>query len=116
MADRSFNPMCDRCVMPSPNLPAPSLRSAYCLPAGRVLLWVASYLIYITLWSIRRAICGIGSNFLPALREAGGRWSLEPRAVAVDMVGGAGEARAVAADDRHQRLVEAAAVGVGGSE
>src|SRR5882762_2175920 len=58
---------------------------------------------------------GPKSNFLPALREAGG-WSLEPGAVAVDMVGGAGEPRAVAADDGHQRLVEAAAVRVGGSK
>ena len=59
---------------------------------------------------------GAKSKFLPALREATDRRSLEPRAVAVDVVGRAGEARAVAADDRHQRLVEAAVVGVGGGE
>src|SRR2546430_17664816 len=105
--------MCGRCVMPSPGLPATSLRTASCFPAGRVLLWVSGYLIYIILWSIRRALwlirralCGVELNFLPALREAAGRWSREPRAVAVHMVGGAGEARAVAADDGHQGLVE----------
>src|SRR5882724_5698080 len=108
--------MCDRCIMPSAGLPAPSLSTANCLPAGRVLPWAASYLIYFILSSIRRAVFGPKSNFLPALREAGGRRSLEPRAVAVDMVGGAGKAWAMAADDRHQRLVEAAVVGVGGSE
>src|ERR1700757_11932 len=54
------------------------------LPAGRALLWVASYLIYFILWSIRRAICGAEANFLPALRE--GDQLLQPRAVAVDVV------------------------------
>src|SRR5258705_10153182 len=76
--------MCDRCAMPSPSLPAVSLRTAHCLPAGKVLLWVPSYLIYIILWSIRRVICGVEANFLLALRD--GR-SLEPRSVAVDVVG-----------------------------
>src|SRR6266404_5594774 len=108
--------MCDRCIMPSAGLPAVSLRTANCLPARRVRLWVVSYLICIILWSIRRAIFGPKSNFLPALREATARPSLEPRTVAVDMVGGAGEARAVAADDRDEGLVEALVVGVGGSE
>ena len=104
--------MCDRCVMPSAGLPAASLRTANCLPADRVPRWAASYLIYITLWLIRQAVFGPKSNFLPALREAGGRWSVEPRAVAVDMVGRSGEARAVAADDGDEGLVEPPAVGV----
>src|SRR3984893_5332903 len=108
--------MCDRCVMPSPGLPAPSLSTANCLPAGRVLPWAASYLIPITLSSIRRAVFEPKSNFLPALRETRGRGSLEPRAVAVNVVRGAGEARAVAADDRDEGLVEPPAVGVGGRE
>src|SRR6266404_5048788 len=104
--------MCDRCVMPSAGLPAVSLRTANCLPVGRVRLWVVSYLIYVTLWSIRRAIFGPKSNFLPALRETRGRRSLEPRAVTVDMVGGTGEARAVAADDWNEGLVEPSGIGV----
>src|SRR6266478_6639768 len=100
--------------MSSLGLPAASLRTANCLPAGRVLCLAASYLIYITLWSIRRAVFGPKSNFLPALRD--GDKSLQPRAVAVNMVGHAGEAWAVAADDRNESLVEPPAVGVGGSE
>src|SRR6202022_3400134 len=108
--------MCDRCVMPSPGLPASSLSTANCLPAGRVLRWAASYLIYITLSSIRRAVFRPKSHFLPALRETRGRGSLEPRAIAVDVVGHAGEARAVAADDRDECLVEPPAVGVGGGK
>src|SRR5437660_1386646 len=78
--------MCDRCIMPSAGLPAASLRTANCLPAGRVLRWAASYLIYITLWSIRGAVFGPKSKFLPALREGDNRGLLEPRAVAVDVV------------------------------
>src|SRR5437660_1750795 len=105
--------MCDQCVMRSLDLPAASLRMANWLPAGRVLLWVTSCLIYITLWSIRRVVFGPKSNFLPAFRE--GR-SLQPRAVAVDVVGRAGEPRAMAADDRDQGLVEAAVVGVRSGE
>src|ERR1700730_14481205 len=115
-SSRSFSPMYNRRFMPSPRLPAPSLKAAYRLPAGRVLLLLSNYLICIVLRPIRGVVCGVESNFLPALREAGGRWSLEPGTIAVDMVGGAGEARAVAADDGHQRLVETAVVGVGGSE
>jgi hypothetical protein len=41
---------------------------------------------------------------------------IPPRAVAVDVVGGARETRAVAADDRFEGLVEAAVVSVGGIE
>src|SRR5208282_6046796 len=78
--------------------------------------WGSNYLICIILWSIARVIFGVKSNFLPALREVTGRRSLEPRAVAVDVVGGAGEARAVAAYHRLERLIEAAAVDVGSGE
>ena len=81
--------MRDRCVLP-PKSPAVSLRTAHCLPAGRMLLSVSSYLIYVTLWPIRQVICGVASNFLPALREARADRSFEPRAVAVDVVGAAG--------------------------
>src|SRR5437667_4304223 len=116
MAYRSFSPMCDWCVMLTPGLPAASLRTANCLPADRLLLWVSIYLIHITLWSIRQELCRVELNFLPALREAGGWWSLEPRAVAVDVVGHAGEAWAMAADDWDERLIEAAVVGIGGSQ
>src|SRR5438132_6968346 len=76
--------MCDRCARHFASLPAVSLRAAHCLPAGRVLIWVRSYLIYIILWSIRRAVCGVEANFLPALRE--GDTSLQLRAVGVDVV------------------------------
>ena len=81
--------MRDRCVLP-PKSPAVSLRTAHCLPAGRLLLWVSSSLIYITLWTIRQAICGVASNFLPALREARADRSFQPRTGAVDVVGAAG--------------------------
>jgi hypothetical protein len=40
----------------------------------------------------------------------------QPRAIAVDMIGGKREARAVAADDRFEGLVEAPVVGIGGGE
>jgi len=55
--------------MPTRCLPAASLRTAYRLPAARVLMWVASYLIYKALWPIWRAISVVGSIFIPALRE-----------------------------------------------
>src|SRR6266446_7408918 len=77
--------MCNRRFMPSPRLPAPSLRSAYCLPAGRVLLWASNYLICIVLRPIQGVVRGVKSKVLPALREATGRRSLEPRAEAVDV-------------------------------
>src|SRR5713226_4259918 len=41
---------------------------------------------------------------------------LEAGAVAVDVIGRTREARAIAADDRRQRLEEKAVVGVGGGE
>src|ERR1700730_16729953 len=108
MSDRSFSPTCDRCVMPSPSLPAASLRTTNCLPAGRMLLWVTICLIYITLWSIRRAILRRRIEFSPC--SQGGEGALEPRAVAVNMVGGASEARAMAGDDRVEGLVKPPAV------
>src|SRR5271166_5712492 len=58
--------MPERCVMTTQSLPAASLRTANCLPAARVLLRVATYLIYKALWSIKRAIPGVESFFLPA--------------------------------------------------
>ncbi len=54
--------------MPTQILPAASLRNANRLPATRALVRAAYCLICIALWSIGRAIFGIVSNFLPALR------------------------------------------------
>ena len=47
------------------------------LPAARVLVRVASYLIYKVLWPLRKASADAESSFLPALREVrgGGRGS-----------------------------------------
>ena len=56
--------------MPTQSLPAPSLRTAICLPAGMP-TWAGNPLIYRTLCAISVA----GSIFLPALREASGRGS-----------------------------------------
>src|SRR6266851_1815011 len=109
-----LNPVSDRFVMPSLSLPAPSLRTANRLPAGGVLRLVSNYLIYIVLWSIRQAILRRRIEFSPC--SQGGDGSLQPRAIAVDVIGGAGEAGAVAADDRDEGLVEPPAVGVGGGE
>src|SRR6266851_6347434 len=98
--------------MPSPNSPAASLKTTNSLPA-RWSQMVYNSMIYKGLGKL----LGAKSNFLPALREVtSANRSLQPRAVAVDVVGGAGEARAVAADDRDERLVEPPAVGVGGRE
>ena len=55
--------------MPTQILPAASLRSAQRLPAARALFLASNNLIYMTLWSIGRAIFRGASNFLPALRE-----------------------------------------------
>jgi hypothetical protein len=61
----------ERCKMPTQSLPAASLRPANRFPAARVSLSVANYLIYRALEPIGRAISGVKSRFLPALREAG---------------------------------------------
>jgi hypothetical protein len=53
--------------MPTQSLPAPSLRTAICFPAGMP-TWAGNPLIYRTLC----AILVVGSIFLPALREARG--------------------------------------------
>ena len=58
--------------MPTQSLPAASLRTEGRLPAARVLVRVASYLIYKVLWPLRKASSGAESNFLPALREVRG--------------------------------------------
>src|ERR1700730_1352848 len=58
--------------MSTQSLPAASLRTGNRLPAGRVLLWVSKYMIWIDLSSICWPICGAVSIFLPALREAPG--------------------------------------------
>ena len=58
--------------MPTQSLPAASLRTAGRLPAARVLVRVASYLIYKVLWALRKASSGAESSFLPALREVWG--------------------------------------------
>src|SRR5258708_39611359 len=50
-------------------LPAASLRNARRLPAARTRSWASNYLICMVLWSFGRAIFGVASNFLPALRE-----------------------------------------------
>ncbi len=57
--------------MPTPRLPAASLRPQIRLPARRVLPRASNYLICHALSSIRVAILRAESNFLPALREAG---------------------------------------------
>ena len=58
-----------RCVMPTQSLPAASLRTAICLPAGRMLIRALNPLIYMVLWAIWRAFSVVESIFLPALRE-----------------------------------------------
>ena len=58
--------------MPTQSLPAASLRTADRLPAARVLVQVAIYLIYKVLWPLRKASPGAESSFLPALREVRG--------------------------------------------
>src|SRR5882757_872871 len=60
----------ERCEMPSQSLPAASLRATPRLPAARVLLRVASYLICLVLSAIATAISSVKSSFLPALRDA----------------------------------------------
>src|SRR6266478_398265 len=90
--------------MPVKVLPAASLRTANRLPAGRVMRLVSNSLVCLILSSIGLAIFGREAKFLPALREAAGPRSLQPRTVTMDVVGGAGKTRAVAADDGHERL------------
>jgi hypothetical protein len=58
--------------MPTQSLPAASLRTEGRLPAARVLVRVASYLIYKVLWALKKATSGAESSFLPALREVRG--------------------------------------------
>src|SRR3984893_11808608 len=58
--------------MPTQSLPALSLRTAKCLPAGRLLIRARNPLIYRVLWAIWRAISVVASSFLPALRETRG--------------------------------------------
>ena len=58
------------------------------------MLLVSNYMIYITLWSLRLAILGCEAKLLPALREAAGRRSLQPRTLTMDVVEGAGKPRA----------------------
>src|SRR5882762_8744360 len=60
----------ERYDMPMQILPAASLRGGNRLPAARALVWACNHLIWMALWPIRRAIFGVASNFLPALREA----------------------------------------------
>src|SRR5215468_8876963 len=55
--------------MPTPSLPAASLRPQIHFPARGVLLSASNYLIYLVLWSIGVAILRAQSIFLPALRE-----------------------------------------------
>src|SRR5215469_11291954 len=102
--------------MPSSNSSAISPITTNLLPAGQIEWLGSNYLICILLWSISWATFGAKSGFSLLSGKMAGRRSLEPRAVAVDMVWGARKARAVAADDRHQRLVEAPAVDIGGGE
>src|SRR5438094_7739780 len=70
----------------------------------------------------RRAVLVTSSAMMNCLAawhgHAGGKIPrlLQVRAVAVDVIGLAGETGAVAADDRLQRLVEPAVVGVDGGE
>src|SRR5215472_15480355 len=64
-----FNPGPTGASMPSPSLPARSLRTAHCFPAGQALSWTTNLLICIVLWSIRGAGFGAESRFVPATRE-----------------------------------------------
>src|SRR5258708_31687213 len=61
----------DRCQMPTPSLPALSLRRRIRLPARRARLSAANDLICLGLWSICGALLRARSHFLPALREGG---------------------------------------------
>src|SRR3984893_9693398 len=61
----------DQCEMPTPSLPAASLRRRSRFPARRVVLRAANYLIDLALWSIRVAILRAESKVLPALRKGG---------------------------------------------
>src|SRR5216683_4285954 len=99
----------DQCEMPTPRLPAASLRPQIRLPARRVLPRASNYLICHALSSIRVAILRAESNFLPALREAGvaDAGSVDPserRVAHADLPGalrrGSGAGRAVAAPGR----------------
>src|SRR5262249_36716106 len=96
--------------------PAASLKLTNLLPVGQVQRWLSNSLIRMTLWSISRVFLRDKWDFLPALRETAGRRSVEPGAIAVDVVGSAGKTGAMAADHRHQRLVEGGVVGVDGVE
>src|SRR6266851_6480397 len=58
--------------MPTQSLPAASLRTANCLPVGRMLIQAGNPLSYRVLWAIWRAISVVESIFLRALREAPG--------------------------------------------
>src|SRR3984893_5067059 len=74
-------------------LPAASLRSTHRLPAARALLLAANYLICRVLWSIGRTIFGVGSKFLPALREGELRGGVEQGPFPPQLVHEAGTTR-----------------------
>src|SRR5882724_3198533 len=67
------SPLWERGEMPTQSLPAASLRPADRLPAARLLLRVASYLICLVLSAIAVVISSVKSSFLPALRDAPNR-------------------------------------------
>src|SRR5882724_4912072 len=74
-------------------LPAASLRSTHRLPAARALLIASNYLICQALWSIGPTIFGVGSKFLPALREGELRGGVEQGPFATQLVHEAGTRR-----------------------
>src|SRR3984893_13768972 len=70
-------------------LPAASLRSTHRLPAARALLLSSNYLICRALWSIGPTIFGVGSKFLPALRDGELRGAVEQGPFPPQLVAGA---------------------------
>src|ERR1700730_10161468 len=71
------------------SLPAASLRSPHRLPAARALLLASNYLICRALWSIGPTIFGVGSKFLPVLREGELRGAVEQGPFPPQLVAGA---------------------------
>src|ERR1700730_13931368 len=71
------------------SLPAASLRSPHRLPAARALLLASNYLICRALWSIGPTIFGVGSKFLPALRDGELRGAVEQGPFPPQLVAGA---------------------------
>src|SRR5271165_5064632 len=67
-------------------------------------------------WTTTRCEKSALSSMAVSCRRLVSLQSLKPRAVAVDVVGGAGEAGAVAADYRFEGFIETAVVDIGSKE